>query len=211
MLFDFEALPGPDRYKLLTSTIVPRPIAWVVTLDAEGRANVAPYSFFNAFAADPPVVAVGMGSRPEGTPKDSLANLTASGEFTVCLVPAAALDAMTVTAADFEAGFSELDAAGLTAVPSAKVAPPRLAESPVALECVVHQIVALSPSNALVLGRVVAMDVRDDCVLDAVRRHVDTPRLDLVGRMHGGGGYVRTTDRVTVPRISAADWHARRG
>ncbi len=209
MLFDFEALPARERYKLLVSTIVPRPIAWVVSQDAEGLVNAAPYSFFNAFADDPAVVCIGCGPRPEGSPKDTLANIRATGQFVVCLVPETALAAMNVTATDFAPGFDELDEAGLTKLASTKVAPPRIAESPVALECETFQLVPVG-HHTIVMGKVLAMHVRDDAVLDAAKNYIDTPKLELVGRMHGRGWYTRTTDRVEVERYTAAEWAARK-
>jgi flavin reductase (DIM6/NTAB) family NADH-FMN oxidoreductase RutF len=209
MLFDFQSLPAADRYKLIVSTVVPRPIAWVVTQDAAGVTNAAPYSFFNAFSDDPVVIGIGCGPRPAGAPKDTLANIRATGEFVVCLVPQSALPAMNVTATDFPPGEDELAAAGLTKLASAKVKPPRIAESPVALECRVFQLVPAG-HHTIVLGEVLALHVRDDCMLDAEKKYVDTPKLDLVGRMHGRGWYARTTDRVEVPRMTYAEWQAKR-
>jgi flavin reductase (DIM6/NTAB) family NADH-FMN oxidoreductase RutF len=209
MLFDFEALPAADRYKLVVSTVVPRPIAWVVTQDAAGVVNAAPYSFFNAFSDDPVVVGIGCGPRPKGSAKDTLENIRATEEFCVCLVPETALPGMNVTATDFPPGVDELAEAGLTKVPSSKVKPPRIGESPVALECRTFQLVPAG-HHTIVLGRVVAMHVADDCILDAERKYVDTPKLGLVGRMHGRGWYARTTDRVEVPRITLAEWEARK-
>ncbi len=206
MLFDFETLAVQDRYKLLVSTVVPRPIAWVVTQDAGGRLNAAPYSFFNVFSADPPVVVFGIGGRKPGDVKDTGQNIRETGQFTVCLVNQDAAQAMNVTAIDFPPEVDELSAAGLTTLPSTRVKPPRIAESPVALECERFLIVELNTDRALVLGRVVAMHVRDDCVLDAQRCHIDTPKLDLIGRMHGGGWYTRTTDRFEMPRIPLDAW-----
>jgi flavin reductase (DIM6/NTAB) family NADH-FMN oxidoreductase RutF len=213
MLFDFATIGAQNCYKLMISTIVPRPIAWVVTQDPEGRLNAAPFSFFNAFSGDPPIVGIGIGGRrPEdapGTWKDTGANIRSTGEFVVNLVPYDAAQQMNVTATEFEAGVNELHEAGLTTLPSAKVKPPRIAESPVALECERFTIVELNVDRALVLGRVVAMHVHDDAVLDAKRCHIDTPKLDLIGRMHGAGWYSRTTDRFEMPRIKVQDWTRR--
>jgi flavin reductase (DIM6/NTAB) family NADH-FMN oxidoreductase RutF len=116
---------------------------------------------------------------------------------------------MNVTAADFPPGVDELAEAGLSTVPSSKVGPPRIAESPVALECETFQLVPAG-RHTIVLGRVVAMHIRDDCILDPVKCYVDTPKLGLVGRMHGRGWYVRTTDRFEVKRVTAAEWEARK-
>ena len=209
MFFDFEALPKKERYKLVVSTVVPRPIAWLVTQDAEGRTNAAPYSFFNAFSDDPVVVGFGAGPRPEGALKDTAANIRATGQFVVCLVSEATVQGMNITAADFPPGVDELAEAGLTTSPSAKVKPPRIAESPVALECETFQLIPAG-RHTIVLGRVLAMHIRDDCVLDPAKRYVDTPKLGLVGRMHGRGWYARTTDRFEVKRITADEWADRK-
>ena len=213
MLFDFDTISAQDRYKLLVSTIVPRPIAWVVSQDGHGRLNAAPFSFFNALVGDPPVVAVGIGGRrPEdkpGTWKDTGANIRATGEFVVNLVGFENRAAMNVTAIEFPHSIDELKQAGLTTVASNKVLPPRIAESPVALECERLAIVEISVDRSIVLGRVLAIHVRDDCVLDAQRYYIDTPKLDLIGRMHGGGWYARTTDRFELPRIPVGAWALR--
>ncbi len=209
MLFDFDTLPPGDRYKLLVSTVVPRPIAWVVTQDVAGVTNAAPYSFFNAFADDPAVVGIGCGPRPKGVLKDTLANIKATGQFTVCLVPQRLMQQMVVTAVDFPAGQDELAEAGLATAPSSKVKPPRIAESPVAMECEIFQLVPAG-HHTIVLGKVLAMHVADEAVMDEAKRYIDTPKLDLVGRMHGRGWYTRTTDRVEVPRITPEEWAAKK-
>jgi flavin reductase (DIM6/NTAB) family NADH-FMN oxidoreductase RutF len=208
MLFDLDALPASSRYKLLVSTVVPRPIAWVVTQDAAGVLNAAPYSFFNAFGSDPPIVAIGVGNRPDGAPKDTMANIAATGEFTICLVPETALAAMNVTAADFAPAEDEVAQAGLTTIASTRVRPPRLAESPVAMECTLFQIVPIG-GHSLVLGQVRAMHIADAAVMDPAKCYIDSPALGLVGRMHGAGSYTRTADRIEVKRVSAAEWLAR--
>ncbi|MGX9965788.1 flavin reductase family protein [Roseomonas sp. F4] len=204
MLFDLDALPAASRYKLLTSTVVPRPIAWVVTQDTAGVMNAAPYSFFNVFGADPPIVALGIGNRPSGSAKDTGANIAATGEFTVCLVREDALPAMNITAADFPKGVDEVAAAGLATLPSTKVRPPRLAASPVALECTLFKTVELG-SHSLVLGLVRAMHIVESAVMDVERCYIDSPALGLVGRMHGAGWYTRTSDRLEMKRVSAAE------
>jgi flavin reductase (DIM6/NTAB) family NADH-FMN oxidoreductase RutF len=209
MLFDFATLPPQDCYKLVVSTVVPRPIAWVVTQDADGVVNAAPYSFFNAFSDNPVVIGIGCGPKAPGALKDTAANIRAIGQFTVCLVPEEAIHAMNATAVDFAPGVDELKEAGLTALPSARIKPPRIAESPVALECETFQLVPAG-HHTIVLGRVLAVHVRDDCVIDPVKCYVDTPKMNLVGRMHGRGWYARTTDRVEVPRMTVAEWEARK-
>jgi flavin reductase (DIM6/NTAB) family NADH-FMN oxidoreductase RutF len=206
MLFDFATLSPEERYKLLISTVVPRPIAWVVTQGLDGRLNAAPFSFFNVFGGDPPVVVIGIGGRAPGDIKDTGQNIRETGEFVVNLVSEAAARQMNITAIDFSAEVDEIAVAGLHTLPSTRVKPPRIAESPVALECERFMILELNVDRALIVGRVVAMHVRDDCVLDAARCYIDTPKLGLIGRMHGRGWYTRTTDRFDMPRIALEEW-----
>ncbi|MDE2514726.1 MAG: flavin reductase family protein [Rhodospirillales bacterium] len=206
MLFDLAALDAQNAYKLLVSTIVPRPIAWITTCDVDGTLNAAPYSFFNAVSGHPPVVAIGIGGRAPGDAKDTGGNIRRTGQFVVNLVSDALAEKMNVTAIDFPKAVDELGQAGLSIAPSAKVRPPRIAESPVALECERLVIVDVGIDRSVVLGTVVAIHIQDDCVLDAARCYVDTPKLDLIGRMHGGGWYSRTTDRFELPRIPLDQW-----
>ena len=205
MQFDFATLSPADAYKLMVSTIVPRPIAWVVTQSADGSVNAAPYSFFNAVSGDPPLVILGIGGRDDGRPKDTAANIRHSGQFVVNMVSEAMVRPMVVTAADFDTGVDELEQAGLTTLPSVRIGPPRIAESPVAFECELFQTIALPGRRDLVLGRVVMMHIADDAMLDVARHYVDTPKLNLVGRMHGGGWYAKTSDRFEVKRMAVAD------
>jgi flavin reductase (DIM6/NTAB) family NADH-FMN oxidoreductase RutF len=211
MLFDFATISARERYKLLVSTIVPRPIAWIVSQDPNGRLNAAPFSFFNAFAGDPPVVGIGIGSHDPGRPKDTRRNIRDTKQFVVNLVSEENAEAMNITAIEFEPGVSELPQAGLTTVPSSYVKPPRIAESPVSMECELLQIVELGSDSGLVLGRVLAMHVREDCVIDAARHYIDTPKLKLIGRMHGSGWYARTSDLFSMDRISREAWKQRKG
>ncbi len=206
MLFDFAEISAQNRYKLLVSTITPRPIAWLVTQNLSGVLNAAPFSFFNAFAGDPPVVGIGIGSRSTGQPKDSRLNIQQTGQFVINLVSEENAAAMNVTAIDFDYGVNELVQAGLTTIPSSRVKPPRIAASPVALECELLQIVELGTTSGLVLGRVLAMHIRDDAIIDGDKHHIDTPKLKLIGRMHGAGWYVRTSDLFQMPRIPLTEW-----
>jgi flavin reductase (DIM6/NTAB) family NADH-FMN oxidoreductase RutF len=209
MLFDFAAIAPRERYKLLVSTIVPRPIAWIVSQDLHGQLNAAPFSFFNAFAGDPPVVGIGIGSHDPGRPKDTRRNIRETGQFVVNLVSEEAAEVMNITAIEFERGISEPSEAGLTTVPSVQVKPPRIAESPVSMECELMQIIDLGPEQSLVLGRVLAMHVRDEAVIDPVKHHIDTPKLKLIGRMHGAGWYARTSDLFKMERIPRENWKLR--
>ena len=211
MFFDFALISPRERYKLLVSTVTPRPIAWVVTQDATGHLNAAPFSFFNAFAGDPPVVGIGIGSHEPSRPKDTRRNIRETREFVVNLVSEEAAPLMNVTAIEFEPSVNELAEAQLVTLPSVHVKPPRIAISPVSMECALLQIVELGPDSALVLGRVLAMHVRDDAVLDPAKHLIDTPNLKLIGRMHGTGWYARTSDLFQMDRIPRANWTLRDG
>jgi len=209
MLFDFAAIPPRECYKLMVSTIAPRPIAWVVSQNTKGQLNAAPFSFFNAFSGDPPVVGIGISSHEPGRPKDTRRNIRETREFVVNLVSEDAAEAMNITAIEFESGVNELVEAQLATLPSVRVKPPRIAASPVSIECALLQIVDLGPDNGLVLGRVLAMHVRDEFVLDPAKHYVDTPNLKLIGRMHGTGWYARTSDLFKMERIPRAEWKLR--
>ena len=210
MLFECDKTSSENIYKLLVSTVVPRPIAWVTTQDIDGTVNAAPFSFFNAVSGNPPVVAIGIGGRAPGDVKDTGGNIRRTGEFVVNLVSDALAEKMNITAIDFGKDVNELAEAGLTTAPSSKVKPPRIAESPVSFECERLVIVEVGVDRAVILGKVIAIHVADQFVLDAAKCYVDTPKLELIGRMHGRGWYARTTDRFDMPRIDVADWPLRK-
>lgn len=207
MYFDLDAIEPRDTYKLLTGVVVPRPIAWVVTQDENGHVNAAPFSFFNALSGTPPIVGLGVGERSD-TPKDTARNIAQTGEFVINLVSEPLAAQMVVTAIDFPANVDELAQAGLTTAPSTRVKPPRILQSPVALECKLWQIIPVEGAQQIILGRVLAIHLADEAVTDAGRHHVDARKLDLVGRMHGAGFYCRTTDSFNLPRITREAWEA---
>lgn len=210
MIFDFRDTSNQNIYKLLVATIGPRPIAWVTTQDVDGTINAAPFSFFNAMSGNPPVIAFGIGGRAPGDVKDTGGNIRRTGQFVVNLCSFDLGEQMNVTAIDFPKNVDELNEAGLTTAKSLHVSVPRIAEAPVAMECERLVIVDVGIDRAVVLGKVVAMYVRDDCVLDKDRCYIDTPKLDLIGRMHGSGWYSRVTDRFEMPRIEVEEWYRRK-
>ncbi|MBN8898230.1 MAG: flavin reductase family protein, partial [Rhodospirillales bacterium] len=163
MLFDFDDTSNQNIYKLLVATIGPRPIAWVTTQDVDGTVNAAPFSFFNAMSGNPPVVAFGIGGRGPGDVKDTGGNIRRTGEFVVNLVSFALAEQMNITAIDFPKEIDELAEAGLTKAPSTKVKPPRILEAPVSMECERLVIVDVGIDRAVVLGKVLAIHVQDDC------------------------------------------------
>ena len=209
MLFDFGKIPPREGYKLLVSTVTPRPIAWISSQNPDGQLNAAPFSFFNVFAGDPAVVGIGIGSHEPGRAKDTRRNIRETKEFVVNLVSEDTAEAMNVTAIEFEPGVNEIAEAELETIPSVYVKPPRIAASPVSMECALMQIVDLGPDNGLVIGRVLVIHVRDDMVLDPAKNYIDTPKLKLIGRMHGTGWYARTSDLFKMDRIPRAEWTLR--
>jgi flavin reductase (DIM6/NTAB) family NADH-FMN oxidoreductase RutF len=200
MIFEFSRLSPLERYKLLSSTIVPRPIAWVSTRSPDGVANAAPFSFFNVFGEEPPVVGFSINDRRPGDRKDTGNNIRHSGDFVVNLVSDELLEQMNITAAEFNPAVDEFQEAGLSVAPSLSVDAPRIAESPVSLECKLLQIVDLGAARSLFLGLVQVMHVADRAILNAERFHIDTPELRLVGRMQGNW-YVRTAETMEVSRV----------
>lgn len=195
-----------DNYEILTNVVVPRPIAWVTSLGPTGVVNLAPFSFFNAVGSDPLYVALSIGRRDSGAPKDTAMNIERGGEFVVNLVTEDLLAAMNISAADFPPDQSELTAAGLHAAPSARVQAPRLAAAEASLECRLFQSLALG-GNTLFIGEVVMFHVAD---------HLLGPRFHVtdfapIGRLGSPSMYCRTTDRFELPRISYAEWQRRGG
>lgn len=199
--FDFAELSARDRYKLLIGAVVPRPIAWVTSIDEAGRVNAAPFSFFNVLSADPAILAIGVENHEDQRFKDTGHNIRATGEFTVNIVDRANLDAMNVTAFPFPPDIDELAEAGLTAMPGHRVRCPYIAEAPVALECRRYITLEISSSREIVLGQVVAMHVRTSIINK--RLHIDPAGLDAMGRM-GGHGYCRSNETLDLPAFVKA-------
>ncbi len=204
MDFDFSQMAGPDRYKLMSAAITPRPIAWLTTESKDGVRNAAPYSFFNMMGAEPPLVVVGIMRRPDGSYKDSGQNIRDTGEFVVNLVSEADAPAMNFTCIDAPPDFDEIDAAHIATAPSTAIVPPRIASAPVSMECRLFKTVEAGPS-LIVLGEVLRFHIADDLV-NSERLHVDTLAMNLVARMHGAGWYTRSTDLFQLTRPIFSEW-----
>src|ERR1051325_11334548 len=207
MHFDLAQLAPSDAYKLLVSTVVPRPIALATTVDPAGHVNAAPFSFFNAVSSIPPVVVLGISpgdSAGDGW-KDTERIIRETGEFVVNLVDEAIAERMNVCDVPFPTGVNELEMAGLRAGDGAGVRPPRIAEAPVSFECGRITGLSLGAKSTLEVGRVVHIHIRDDLV-DPQRYYVATEKMRLIGRMHGRGWYARTSDLFVMDRISFAEW-----
>ena len=205
MQFDMDKLAVQDRYKLMSSSITPRPIAWVTSQSAEGVRNAAPYSFFNMMAADPPLIVLGLMRRPDGTFKDTAANILSTKEFVVNLVSERDAPAMNQTCIDAPPGMDELDMNGIETAPCARVTPPRIASAPVSFECRLFQAIEPGPASTIVLGEVVEMHIHDRFI-DTEKLHVDTLAMNLVARMHGAGWYTRANDLFQLERPTYAEW-----
>jgi flavin reductase (DIM6/NTAB) family NADH-FMN oxidoreductase RutF len=200
MIIDVASAEVLDVYRMLVDVVTPRPIAWVTSVDIEGRVNLAPFSFFNAFGANPPVVVFSPTLRRDGSKKDTLRNVEATGEFVLNAAVEALAEQVNRSSSELPYGQSEVELTGLRLRPSWKVRPPRLAESPTHLECKVLQIVPIGrgPIAAnLVIGEVVVIHV-DDGVLDA-RGRVDPRKLRTIARL-GGDDYCRTSDLFQMKR-----------
>jgi len=200
MHFDLDQLKATDRYKLIAGLVVPRPIALVTTLGANGKHNAAPYSFFNAFSEDPPLIILGIGANVRGDDKDTAVNIREGAEFVVNLVDEPLAEAMNVCAYDFPPDISEIDVAGLELLPSEQIAPARLKAAPVSLECVHYQTLHPGKKRFLVIGEIKVIHVAD-AILDPETLRVDRDHYAPIGRLYGGG-YCRTHDRFDIKRLS---------
>ena len=210
MKFDMEQASHSEVYKLLIGLIAPRPIALITSMDKEGRLNAAPFSAFNYFCTDPPIVGVGVANRPDQAfvPKDTARNIRRTGEFVVNIVTEDIAEKMNICAVDFPPEMNELDIAGFTTTPSLVVKTPRIAEAHAALECREHTTLEIGRSR-IILGRVVAIYVEDRYV-DPAGPYIKAEELHAVGRMNGLGNYVRTRDAfVKIPRLSYEEWKKR--
>jgi len=185
-------------YAILSGLVTPRPIALVTTLGPDGVVNAAPFSFFNVFGANPPYLAFAPADRDDGTPKDTARNIRLNHEFVVNLVDEGIAEAMNKCAASLPYGTSELQSAGLTTAPSSVVKPPRLAESPVSLECVEHSTIEIG-RNRLVLGLIKRIHAREG-LIDPQTMRVNQEQLHVIGRMAGPNWYCRTMDRFEMVR-----------
>ena len=208
MQFDMAAMDLGQRYKLMNSTITPRPIAWICTESADGLVNVAPYSFFNACGVDPPLVMLGLlHDFRTGQLKDTATNIVASREFVVNLVSEADAEVMNLTSVDAPRDVSEADYAGDALAPSTKVGPPRIASSPVSFECELREAIEIG-KQTVVIGEVVSMHVDDAFISNPEKLYLDTPGMGLIGRTHGAGWYARTTDQFALERPRYDDHRA---
>lgn len=198
MELDLENEFADRAYQLLASVVMPRPIAFITTVSPDGKVNAAPFSFFNLMGGSPPILAVAPGDRDDGTPKDTARNIRLTHEFVVNLVDESIAEAMNKAAASLPYGENELEHAGLTALKSSIVRPPRIAESPVSLECTEWGTLQIG-DNRVVIGLIKRMHLRDD-LFDAEKKRIQSERLLVIGRMASPHWYCRTRERFEMIR-----------
>jgi flavin reductase (DIM6/NTAB) family NADH-FMN oxidoreductase RutF len=200
MLIDTAKTDTRIVYQALVGVVTPRPIAWVTTVDRSGRVNLAPFSFFNTFGGSPPVVIFSPNRKRDGSKKDTLRNVEATGEFVINVAVADLAEKMNLSSTELPAGESEIELTGLETEPARVVKPPRLRASPIHLECVLREVVQIGkePTCAnLVIGEIVLMHIAD-AVLDANGK-IDPHKVQSIGRL-GENYYCRTSDIFEMKR-----------
>ena len=204
LIIDPASTPVKDLHQFMVGAIAPRPIAFVSTLDEEGRPNLAPYSFFNAFSSNPPILIFSSNRRvKDNTTKDTLSNVQSTGEAVINVVSYGIVRQMAIASGRFEKGISEFEKAGLTPLPSDLVKPFRVKESPVQFECKVAEVITLGQEGGaghLVICQVLRIHI-DEGVVDEDNR-IDPHKIDLMGRL-GRAYYVRASGSAiyTIPQV----------
>jgi flavin reductase (DIM6/NTAB) family NADH-FMN oxidoreductase RutF len=201
MIIDFLKLAPRESYPWLINAINPRPIAWVSTVSAAGKTNLAPFSFFQGVCASPPTLLFTGANDRTGRKKDTILNVEQVPEFVVNVVPYALREPMNLTSAALPHGESEFEKFHIATAPSSLVKPPRVAASPVAFECRLDRIVRVGEgplAGNVVFGTILCAQVSEAVITDGV---LDPHKLDTIGRM-GGDYYTRTTELFTIKRPS---------
>lgn len=196
---DGEGLDTATAYKLIVGCVVPRPVAWITTVDAAGRVNAAPFSSYNYVATSPPMLAVNIAARAgDGATKDTARNILESGEFVVNVATEVTMEAMHDSAQEFPPDISEAEALGIALLPSRHVRPPRIAVSPVQMECRLDKVVPLGRGvNTLYIGEVVAFHL-SAAIYDGSR--VDSVRMRPIARL-GGPFYAALGEIIHRPML----------
>jgi flavin reductase (DIM6/NTAB) family NADH-FMN oxidoreductase RutF len=200
MLIKPDELSVREMYAFMVGMITPRPIAWVSTISPAGQTNLAPFSFFNGVAAQPASLCFSAVNNRDGSPKDTVRNIEATGQFVVNMVPARLAELMNQTSFEYPADVSEIDVNQVETLPSQQVRPPRVKQSPIQIECQLIQVVKVGTGPAagnLVVGRILLAHL-DDSILTAAGQ-IDATQVDTIGRM-GGADYCWTRERFALPR-----------
>ena len=198
MELDLRAPRSGECHKGLASLVTPRPIAWITTVDKEGAVNAAPFSVFNWFGSNPPIVAFAPGNKAVGLPKDTARNIRESREFVVNMADETLADKMVATSASLPHGESELVLTGLTPAGSTSIETPRIAEAPVSFECQEWATLEIG-SNRMVIGTVIHAHIRDG-ILDPETLHLLPDSFLPVGRMAAPDWYCRTSNQYEIKR-----------
>ena len=204
--YDLAAMKQHDRYKLLISLVIPRPIALVTTLGPTGVVNAAPFSFFNIFSEQPPLAVLGLQSKPGGALKDTSAHIRDQGAFVINLVDEALGAQMNQCAVDFPSDISEIDAAKLNLLPSDKIKIPRIAEAPASLECRHFTTLEVSAQRRLAIGEIVHVHVRHG-LWDPEKMRVDMTQYRPLARLYGNF-YASLGEPFTHVRQTYEEWAA---
>ena len=202
--YDPNTLAERDRYKLLISLVIPRPIALVSTVGPTGIVNAAPFSFFNLFSESPPLAVLGLQTKPEGGLKDTSAHIRDRGEFVINLVDEALGPQMNQCAVDFPSDVSEIDAAKLNLLPSEKIKTPRIAEAPAAFECRHYTTLEVSASRRIAIGEIVHIHVREG-LWDTKKMRIDITKYRPLARLYGNF-YASLGEPFTHVRQSYEEW-----
>ena len=202
--YDPNSLSQHDRYKLLISLVIPRPIALVTTLSKTGLVNAAPFSFFNLFSESPPLAVLGLQVKPEGGLKDTAAHIRDQGEFVINLVDEALGEQMNQCAVDFPSEISEIDVAKLNLRPSEKIKTPWIAEAPAALECRHYTTLEVSAARRLAIGEIVHVHVRAG-LWDTDKMRIDMTQYRPLARLFGNY-YASLSEPFTHVRKSFEEW-----
>lgn len=204
MKIDIQTLSARDQYKVISSIVVPRPIALVSTMSPAGAHNAAPFSLFNIFGEAPPVVIIGLQDHWDRRVKDTTVNVLETGEFVVNLVDEDLAEAMNVCATDFPEGINEVEMAGLTLAPCERIRPHRIVEAPASFECRRIAVIQVAPQRKVTIGEVLMVHVRDG-LMNPDNLHIDIEAYKPVGRLFGSL-YTLTRDRFEMPMKSYEEW-----
>ncbi|MDQ8729292.1 flavin reductase family protein [Bradyrhizobium sp. LHD-71] len=209
MKINIRELGANDQYKVMSSLVVPRPIALVSSRSSAGIDNVAPYSLFNMFGEAPPVVILGLQDHHDRTVKDTTVNIVETGEYAINLVDEGIAQAMNICATEFPEDVNEADMAGLTLAPCDLVKASRVVEAPATLECRRIAVVQIAPQRKIAIGEVVMMHVRDG-LIDPGTLRIDISAYKPVGRLFANL-YTRTREQFEMKRLSYDEWLKQNG
>ena len=199
MHFSSSEISPEAAYKLLVSIIIPRPIAFVTSMDLDGNLNGAPFSFFNAMGSEPPVVVLGFQPNKDGSQKDTPNNILSTQEFVVNIVDEPLAHQMNICAGSLPPDVDEIALAKIATAPSLGVAPPRIITSPASVECRLLETVSLSGGGKIIIGEILHFHLREDTVTQIDPLRIDINKLAPISRLNGAF-YSRITDQFKIER-----------